>query len=483
MSAVDTGVAEDTDSRARSPSCWTASSARCEELAAGRPIVVVDDEDRENEGDLIFAASLATPEVVGFTIRYSSGVICVPLPAEDADRLNLPPMTAINQDRKGTAYTVSVDARDGVTTGISAADRARTIRLLADAATTADDLTRPGHVFPLRAKDGGVLVRAGHTEAAVDLCRLAGLPLAAGICEVVEDDGSMSRLPQLARFAEKHGLALISIADLIAYRRRTEKAVTRAAETRLPTAFGDFRAVGYRSDVDGIEHVALVKGEIGDGEDVLVRVHSECLTGDVFGSQRCDCGPQLHAALRAVDVEGRGVVLYMRGHEGRGIGLMHKLRAYELQERGPRHRGREPGAGPAGRRPRLRHRRADPGRPRRALHAAADQQPGQAHGAGGLRAAGDRPRAAAGERHPGQHPLPADQARPDGARPAGPGRGAGRRARGGDREAEALAATGRSADHPSLGPPLKIETRPASPVWKTCPARDGHAGLRQRTKE
>ncbi|WP_194919949.1 bifunctional 3,4-dihydroxy-2-butanone-4-phosphate synthase/GTP cyclohydrolase II [Catenulispora rubra] len=304
------------------------------ELAAGRPIVVVDDEDRENEGDLIFAASLATPEVVGFTIRYSSGVICVPLPAADADRLNLPPMTAVNQDRKGTAYTVSVDARDGVTTGISAADRAHTIRLLAAADTAAEDLTRPGHVFPLRAKDGGVLVRAGHTEAAVDLCRLAGLPLAAGICEVVEDDGSMSRLPQLARFAKEHDLALISIADLIAYRRRTEKSVTRAAETRLPTAFGEFRAVGYRSDVDGIEHVALVKGEIGEGEDVLVRVHSECLTGDVFGSRRCDCGPQLHAALRAVDVEGRGVVLYMRGHEGRGIGLMHKLRAYELQELG-----------------------------------------------------------------------------------------------------------------------------------------------------
>ena len=322
MSAVEEPIVLDTIERA------------LRELAAGRPIVVVDDEDRENEGDLIFAASLATPEVVGFTIRYSSGVICVPLPAVDADRLNLPPMTAINQDRKGTAYTVSVDARDGVSTGISAADRARTIRLLADPATTAEDLTRPGHVFPLRAKDGGVLVRPGHTEAAVDLCRLAGLPLAAGICEVVEDDGSMSRLPQLAVFAEEHGLALISIADLIAYRRRTEKSVTRAAETRLPTGFGEFRAVGYRSDVDGTEHVALVKGELGDGEDVLVRVHSECLTGDIFGSQRCDCGPQLHAALRAIDLEGRGVVLYMRGHEGRGIGLMHKLRAYELQERG-----------------------------------------------------------------------------------------------------------------------------------------------------
>jgi 3,4-dihydroxy 2-butanone 4-phosphate synthase/GTP cyclohydrolase II len=338
MSAADTATATTATAAdtATDPIVLDNIERALSELAAGRPIVVVDDEDRENEGDLIFAASLATPEVVGFTIRYSSGVICVPLPAADADRLNLPPMTAINQDRKGTAYTVSVDARDGVSTGISAADRARTIRLLADPATGADDLTRPGHVFPLRAKDGGVLVRPGHTEAAVDLCRLAGLPLAAGICEVVEDDGSMSRLPQLARFAEEHGLALISIADLIAYRRRTEKSVTRAAETRLPTAFGEFRAVGYRSDVDGIEHVALVKGDLGEGggEDVLVRVHSECLTGDIFGSQRCDCGPQLHAALRAVDLEGRGVVLYMRGHEGRGIGLMHKLRAYELQERG-----------------------------------------------------------------------------------------------------------------------------------------------------
>ncbi|NUR61187.1 MAG: bifunctional 3,4-dihydroxy-2-butanone-4-phosphate synthase/GTP cyclohydrolase II [Catenulispora sp.] len=328
MSAVESDVVE------AEPIVLDGIEHALRELAAGRPIVVVDDEDRENEGDLIFAASLATPEVVGFTIRYSSGVICVPLPAEDADRLNLPPMTAINQDRKGTAYTVSVDARDGVSTGISAGDRARTIRLLADPATTAEDLTRPGHVFPLRAKPGGVLVRPGHTEAAIDLCRLAGLPLAAGICEVVEDDGSMSRLPQLARFAKEHGLALISIADLIAYRRRTEKSVTKVAETRLPTAFGDFNAVGYVSDVDGVEHVALVRGDLGDGEDVLVRVHSECLTGDIFGSQRCDCGPQLHSALRAIDIEGRGVVLYMRGHEGRGIGLMHKLRAYQLQELG-----------------------------------------------------------------------------------------------------------------------------------------------------
>jgi 3,4-dihydroxy 2-butanone 4-phosphate synthase/GTP cyclohydrolase II len=304
------------------------------QLAAGRPIIVVDDEDRENEGDLIFAASLATPEVVAFTVRHTSGVICVPMLPADLDRLNLPPMTAINQDRKGTAFAVSVDAREGISTGISAADRARTIRLLADAETTAGDLTRPGHLFPLRAARGGVLVRAGHTEAAVDLCRLAGLPEAAGICEVVNEDGSMSRLPDLAVLAREHDLALISIADLIAYRRRTEKSVEKAAETRLPTAFGDFRAVGYRSTVDGTEHIALIQGEIGDGEDVLVRVHSECLTGDIFGSRRCDCGPQLHAALEKVNEEGRGLVLYMRGHEGRGIGLMHKLQAYQLQERG-----------------------------------------------------------------------------------------------------------------------------------------------------
>ena len=304
------------------------------QLSAGRPIIVVDDEDRENEGDLIFAASLATPEVVAFTVRHTSGVICVPMPGEELDRLHVPPMTAVNQDRKGTAFAVSVDARDGVTTGISAADRARTIRMLADADTTAEDLTRPGHIFPLRAAAGGVLVRAGHTEAAVDLCRLAGLPEAAGICEIVNDDGSMARLPELAVMAREYDLALISIADLIAYRRRTEKSVEKAAETRLPTAFGEFRAVGYRSTVDGAEHIALIQGEIGDGEDVLVRVHSECLTGDVFGSHRCDCGPQLQAALQAVDEEGRGVVLYMRGHEGRGIGLMHKLQAYQLQENG-----------------------------------------------------------------------------------------------------------------------------------------------------
>ncbi len=305
-----------------------------EELRAGRAIVVVDDEDRENEGDLVFAASKATPALVGFVIRYSSGVLCVAMEGADLDRLGLPPMTMVNQDRKGTAYAVSVDARDGVHTGISAKDRAHTIRVLADSATEPYELTRPGHVFPLRAVEGGVLRRPGHTEAGPDLARLAGLHPAAAICEVVHDDGSMMRAPALRAFCDEHGLAMVSIADLIAYRRRYERLVQRVAETRLPTVHGEFRAVGYRSSLDNYEHVALVMGEIGDGEDVLVRVHSECLTGDVLGSLRCDCGPQLEAALDRVAREGRGVVLYVRGHEGRGIGLVHKLQAYQLQDGG-----------------------------------------------------------------------------------------------------------------------------------------------------
>lgn len=303
-------------------------------IADGQAIVVVDDEDRENEGDLIFAASLATPELMAFMIRYSSGVVCVPMTGADLDRLKLPPMTQVNEDHKGTAFTVSVDAKDGIHTGISAADRTHTVRLLAGADTRADELTRPGHIFPLRAVEGGVLVRPGHTEAAVDLARLAGLPPAGAICEIVNDDGTMARLPQLVPFAREHGLKIVSIADLIAYRRRTEQTVERAAETRLPTAHGEFRAIGFRSILDGVEHIALVAGEMGAGEDVLVRVHSECLTGDVFGSLRCDCGPQLAAALETVAAAGRGVVLYMRGHEGRGIGLLHKLQAYQLQDNG-----------------------------------------------------------------------------------------------------------------------------------------------------
>ena len=304
------------------------------DIRAGKPVVVVDDEDRENEGDLVLAASKATPELLAFMIRHTSGVVCVPMEGRELERLRLPPMTYVNEDRKHTAYAVSVDARDGITTGISATDRARTVRVLVDSATEPYELTRPGHVFPLRAVDGGVLRRAGHTEASVDLARLAGLNPAGVIAEIINDDGSMARLPQLRLFADEHGLALVSIADLIAYRRRTEILVERVAEAWMPTRHGEFRAIGYRSTVDSAEHMALVRGDLGDGADVLVRVHSECLTGDVLGSLRCDCGPQLDAAMQAVAAAERGVVVYMRGHEGRGIGLLHKLAAYRLQEGG-----------------------------------------------------------------------------------------------------------------------------------------------------
>lgn len=305
-----------------------------EAIREGKAVVVVDDEDRENEGDLIFAASKATPELVGFMIRHTSGVICVPMLGHDLDRLLLPPMTAVNEDRKGTAYAVSVDARDGISTGISAADRARTIKVLVDSATEPWEITRPGHVFPLRAVPGGVLQRAGHTEASVDLAKLAGLTPAGAICELVNDDGSMMRAPECRTFADEHGLLMISIADLIAHIRHTQKQIERMADTVIPTEYGNFRAIGYRSLVEPTEHLALIIGDIGDGEDLLVRVHSECLTGDVFGSLRCDCGPQLHAAMRAVVDEGRGIILYVKGHEGRGIGLLSKLQAYQLQDSG-----------------------------------------------------------------------------------------------------------------------------------------------------
>ncbi|MEI8056021.1 MAG: bifunctional 3,4-dihydroxy-2-butanone-4-phosphate synthase/GTP cyclohydrolase II [Actinomycetes bacterium] len=305
-----------------------------EAIRAGKCVVVVDDEDRENEGDLIFAAQRATQELVGFMIRWTSGYICVSLPGRELDRLGLPPMTMVNEDRKGTAYAITVDARDVKATGISAEDRARTIKVLSDTATEPRDLTRPGHVVPLRASEGGVLRRAGHTEAAVDLARLAGLTPAGALCELVNEDGSMMRAPQCREFADTNGLVMISIADLISYIRRTERQIDRVAQTRMPTELGEFTAFGFRSRLDGVEHVALVYGVVGDGEDILVRVHSECLTGDVFGSRRCDCGPQLDAALQRVVDEGRGIVLYMRGHEGRGIGLLHKLQAYELQDGG-----------------------------------------------------------------------------------------------------------------------------------------------------
>jgi 3,4-dihydroxy 2-butanone 4-phosphate synthase / GTP cyclohydrolase II len=304
------------------------------DLAAGKAVIVVDDADRENEGDLLFAGEHASAELVAFTIRWSSGVVCVPMEAADLDRLHLPPMTAQSTEPKGTAYAVSVDSGTGVSTGISAADRARTIRQLADPGTGAADFTRPGHVFPLRAVAGGVLARPGHTEAAIDLVRMAGLRPVGAICELVNDDGTMMRLPELVEFGERHGIRLCTIADLVAYRRQYETQVLRVADARIPTRHGDFRAVGYRSVLDGREHVALVLGDVGAGGEVLARVHSECLTGDVFGSLRCDCGPQLDEALAAVAAAGLGVVVYLRGHEGRGIGLLQKLQAYELQDGG-----------------------------------------------------------------------------------------------------------------------------------------------------
>jgi 3,4-dihydroxy 2-butanone 4-phosphate synthase / GTP cyclohydrolase II len=304
------------------------------DIAEGRPVLVVDDENRENEGDIIFAAAMATPELLAFTIRYSSGVICMPMREAELDRLQLPQMTSHNTEPHRTAFTLSVDARDGVSTGISAADRATTIRKLVDPATTPTDLVRPGHVFPLRYTEGGVLRRAGHTEAAVDLARLAGLPEAGVLCEVVNDDGTMARLPELREFADTHELALISIEQLIEYRRRTERQLSRQARTKIPNAYGQWQAFGYRHEIDGTEYVALVLGDVAGGADVLTRLHSECLTGDVFGSLRCDCGAQLDSAMAAISAEGRGVVLYLRGHEGRGVGLLSKLQAYELQDAG-----------------------------------------------------------------------------------------------------------------------------------------------------
>jgi len=303
-------------------------------IGRGEMIVMVDDEDRENEGDLIMAAEHVTAEKIAFIVRHTSGVVVAPLTGERCDDLRLPMMVDHNTESHRTAFTISVDLLDGTTTGISAADRAATIRALANPSVGYEAFARPGHVFPLRAREGGVLKRAGHTEAAVDLARMAGCEPAGVICEIQNDDGTMSRLPELIEFAKNHGLLISSIAELIDYRRHKERLVERISSARVPTQWGAFECVAYRSTLDGIEHLAFVLGDVGDGSPVLTRVHSECLTGDVFASRRCDCGPQLHEAMATIAREGRGVVVYLRGHEGRGIGIGHKIHAYSLQDEG-----------------------------------------------------------------------------------------------------------------------------------------------------
>lgn len=302
--------------------------------AAGKLVIVIDDEDRENEGDLCIAAEKITSEAIAFMVRHTTGIVCISLPSERLDELRLPQMVPENTESHKTAFTISVDSLHGTTTGVSAADRASTIKALIDPATNPSDLRRPGHVFPLKYREGGVLKRAGHTEAAADLAKLCGMYPAGVICELVNDDGSMARLPELERFAGQHNIPIISVADIMKFRRRKEKLVHCISKARIPTKYGEFTAHVYESNLDGIQHMAFVKGEVCGPSDVLVRVHSECLTGDVFGSKRCDCGFQLELAFEYIQKEDRGVIVYLRGHEGRGIGLGHKLRAYSLQDQG-----------------------------------------------------------------------------------------------------------------------------------------------------